>query len=645
MTTLGRTSGIPRPKRGGRKLGRKAAIVATAVGLAALTACSSGSKGSGSTLSGISGGGLYGTVPAASGTPHAGVMKVGQPSGIAPWILPIITAADNSIYTVYNFDYMMWRPLYWFADGTKVAENASQSLASDPVWSNGDKTVSVTLKSNYKWSNGQPITSKDVEFWYDEMKAAVAESPANYATYVPGLGLPDEVASVNTPSSSTITFNLKKAVNPTWFWQNELGVIQPMPSSQWAVASAGGKTLDFTNPANATKIYNYLSTASKSLSTYASNPLWQTVDGPYKLTMFNSTSDDYNFAPNPKYGGPHATPESSLDVITYASDAAEYNALKAGALDVGYVPSPDVTASKSLSSTYNIFGYPGYGWQGAFYNFKDTTGDFDNIIKQLYVRQALQHLVDQQGIIKAYLHGAGGTDYGTVGQYPPTQYTPSDDLSNLYPYSPTDAANLLKSHGWSVTPGGTDSCVKPGTAANECGAGIPAGTKLAFQMLYPSGITYNQQVSTELASTAKSVGINITLSVKTFADLTTNENDVSSPSNDSKWAVNFFGGETDSTYPTTFGLFNSTGSANIGAYSDPTADSLINASVNSTNPSAVSSELSYLAKDLPVWFVPNPDWAGAPAVLAINKSVSGTPASFEDYAEYWLAPEYWYFTK
>ena len=39
------------------------------------------------------------------------------------------------------------------------------SLANDPTWSNGNKTVTFTLKSNYKWSDGQPITSKDVLFW------------------------------------------------------------------------------------------------------------------------------------------------------------------------------------------------------------------------------------------------------------------------------------------------------------------------------------------------------------------------------------------------------------------------------------------------------------------------------------------------
>ena len=40
------------------------------------------------------------------------------------------------------------------------------SLANDPVWSNGDTTATITLKSNYKWSDGQPITSRDVLFFY-----------------------------------------------------------------------------------------------------------------------------------------------------------------------------------------------------------------------------------------------------------------------------------------------------------------------------------------------------------------------------------------------------------------------------------------------------------------------------------------------
>ena len=118
----------------------------------------------------------------------------------------------------------MYRPLYWLVNGVEPKETPAMSLANDPTWSNGDKTVTFTLKSNYKWSDGQPITSKDVLFWWYEMKAAIKASPANWAYYTPGLGIPDQVASISAPDSTTVQMNLTKAVNPTWFWQDQIGV-------------------------------------------------------------------------------------------------------------------------------------------------------------------------------------------------------------------------------------------------------------------------------------------------------------------------------------------------------------------------------------------------------------------------------------
>ena len=60
------------------------------------------------------------------------------------------------------------------------------SIANPPVYSNGNKTVTITMKSNYKWSNGQPITANDLLFNIDLIKAAIKASPANWAGYVPG---------------------------------------------------------------------------------------------------------------------------------------------------------------------------------------------------------------------------------------------------------------------------------------------------------------------------------------------------------------------------------------------------------------------------------------------------------------------------
>ena len=52
---------------------------------------------------------------------------------------------------------------------------------------------------------------------------------------------------------------------------------------------------------------------------------------------------------------------------------------------------------------YNYYGLPSWGNYFAAYNFQDKTGDFNNIVSQLYFRQAMQHLEDQEGQIKAFL--------------------------------------------------------------------------------------------------------------------------------------------------------------------------------------------------------------------------------------------------
>jgi peptide/nickel transport system substrate-binding protein len=621
----------------------KLAVLA-ATGAMVLAACGTSSTGGGSQSLGPAG--AFGKVPAQSGTPHAGTVTVAAPPATeANWIMPLITGADNSVYTVLSFDYQMFRPLYWTVKGVVPVLDPPLSLADTPVYSNGDTKVSITLKSNYKWSDGQPITSKDILFWYDLMKAAVKLSPANWAPFTPGLGLPDEVASVSTPSASTIVFTLKKAVNPSWFTLDQLGTIQPMPSHAWAKASASGPTLDFTSPANATKIYNFLAAGSKQLSTYATNPLWQVVDGPYKLTSFNSTNGAFTMSPNGSYGGPHSKTVPKLSLVPFTSDAAEVNAVKAGTVDVGYMPLTNFNQIPSVeASGYNAFGYPDFGWTYAAYNFKDATGDFNHIIGQLYIRQALAHLENEPGYIKAFMFGAGGQAFGPVPSIPKSPYAPSNALTNPFPFSVAAAVSLLKSHGWTVTPGGTDVCAKAGTAAGDCGAGIPAGTKLSFPLVYGTSPAIIGEQVTNWASEAAKAGIQIHLTSSNFNFIVQNYNNPAVPKNANKWAIEDFGGFTNSTYPTTFGVFNSTGSSNLGSYSDPKADALIQASITSSDPNAVKAEAAYLTQQQPGLFQPNPSSPNG-AVSVWKKTLSGPPDAFANLSQFYLTPEFWFFTK
>jgi peptide/nickel transport system substrate-binding protein len=612
-----------------------AAATVAAMGLAA---CSTGKSGGSINSSS----GAFGTVPTASGTPTAGTITWAEPPGSAPtWIFPITPGADFTVYSTDDFSYESWRPLYWTQSGTSPKIDQALSLAYLPTYSNGDKTVTIRMKTNYKWNDGQPVTASDSLFFLDELKAAVKESGSNWGQYSPGVGIPDQVVSASAPNATTLVVNLNKSVNPTWFTENNLAQIQPMPVYAWAKSSATGPALDFTNPANAKAIYDFLAKASGSTGTYATNPLWQVVNGPYRLTAFNNTTGAYTMAPNPSYDGPKSKVVPTLQAVPYTSDTSEFNAVLSKSVDIGYIPQTDVPQiSRVKSSGYHVFGYPDWGFDYVNYNFADKTGDFNNVINQLYVRQALAHLEDEAGYVKAFFHGAGGLAYGPVPAVPTSPYSPANAVNNPYPFSITAAGNLLKSHGWTVVPGGVSTCAKPGTGSGECGSGIPAGTKLTFNVLYVNDPAITGEMLTDWASDAKKVGIAVTLQAGTFNHVVDVADDPGSPKTINQWAMSDYGGFTDEPYPTTFGIFNTGGSDNGGFYNDAEANKLISASVNGGNPDAVKAEASYITEQQPSLFQPNND-----LIIVWKDNVSGQPAAIQAMTQYYLNTELMYLTK
>jgi peptide/nickel transport system substrate-binding protein len=327
--------------------------------------------------------------------------------------------------------------------------------------------------------------------------------------------------------------------------------------------------------------------------------------------------------------------------VPFTSNTAEWNSVKTGSVDVGYVPQEDVPQLGTLKGIgYNYYGLPDFGSQFVAYNYKDTTGSFNAIVNQLYFRQAMQHLEDQAGQIKAYYNGAGSEAYGPIPAYPKSPFLPTTATTNPYPFNVQTAMTMLKDNGWTVTANGTDTCAKAGSASGDCGAGVPAGAKLAFNLIYNTTPPIPQQVE-DLASNAKAAGIEISLSGSNFNYMIANYNDAAAPANANKWAAEDFGGETNSTYPTQFGFLNTGGSGQIGDFSNPTADGLINSSVSGSNPSAVTSEASYFTTNLPVLWQPVIDY-----VWAWKTNVSATdPSAFENLTQYTATPEFWYTTK
>lgn len=613
-----------------------------------IAACGGGSGSGGGGASGsLSQPGLYGKLPAAGTPTTGGTVTYGQLNGQTPnYIFPIVPSGNASTYN-YQWQQTMWLPLYNnFAYGSSPGINSSLSVGEKPVFSDANQTVTITLKHGLRWSDGKPVDAQDVLFDIALVKAAVGESAANWGTFTPGY-FPQSLASVAAKGSNTVVMHLKRPFNPGFFANDQLAAnLYPLPSRAWNVASAGGRHLDWTVPANAKRIYDYLGKAGGEVGSFGTNPLWKIADGPFKLASFSPVTSSWKITANATFGGSPKPKLDSVQGVTYTGITPLLNAMRTGTVDVGSVDFSQLAAVPNLESNgYSVFGLPDFGWAGVIWNFKDTTNHFDKLISQLYFRQAMAMLVNEKAIIAGIYHGAAGLAYGPVPAVPKTPYTPSNAVNPPYPYNPAKAVATLKAHGWKVVPNGQTTCARAGSGPSQCGAGIPAGTPISFSWYTETAAAGPFVPLTDEAVTSEAkqaAGIDIALHQKTFNYIASNFNDAdpSVAKYTNTWAVENFSGYTDSPYPTQNSIFNTGGSFNSGAFTDPTMDKLVHDSVFGSDPKAVSKEAAYAATSVPALFLPNYD-----LIWAVSKRIGGAPASYLSLTQLGLWPQFWWVNK
>lgn len=428
-------------------------------------------------------------------------------------ILPFETGTNTESWTRFIVN-GMWMPLYFPGKGSQTGIDYTLSVAKPPVYSDGDTVVTITLNPNFTWSDGQPVTSADVKFFFELDEAG----KKTLGEYLPG-SMPDNIASITYPSSSSVVLHLNHAYNPTWFTGNQLIWVYALPAQAWdktcATCPVNGAA---TSPAGAKKVFKFLLSQAKDLRTYATNPLWKTVDGPWVIQSFAPVTHNASFAANPHYSGPTKPKLSGFKIYSYTTGTAELDALRSGILTYGYLPLSNIKEKsyfKSHGFTLKVRKF--FYLEGMELGY--TSKQWGPLMKQLYIRQALQHLVTEKLYIKATLHGYGMVDYGPIAAYPGSPYVSPTLRKDPYPYNPSAAKHLLSEHGWKVEPNGTDICERPGTGPNDCGAGISKGKPLSFPFLYGTGTTaFAAQVSA-FTTAAKKVGIDITAEGKSQTTL------------------------------------------------------------------------------------------------------------------------------
>jgi peptide/nickel transport system substrate-binding protein len=534
---------------------------------------------------------------------------------------------DGSRFTVTNVSTTQqpqYRPLYWFGLGSSTLFQAGLSMAAAPVFSGGNKTVTITLKTGaqaYHWYDANThasslVTNKNIEFWFNLAKA----DPTGYGGYTPGYGIPDQIASTQLVGTTKFVIHLKSAVNPQWFLYNALATVTPLPS-QWDTSSLsapgahmqGCENLAFTAVAlHAGPCDNVYQAFSDDTNNYAADNnlnVWKVYDGPYMMTHYNYASDatySVTFQPNPGYTGPvHAHVNVQFHFFTDLS--SEITALEAGnILDVG-AASPDlVTAAPHpgqagtnkdalIAAHYHARSAAFWGFDYAYINFGGHSVH-NALVKQQYIRAALIQAVNQNAII----HSSSiynGYAVGSCSALPKLNDPFSAGVPCPYPYSVTKAKALLTSHGWTIGhPAAT--CTK----SAGCGAGIPHGTKLNLNFEYistGSASPFDTEVATEKSAWA-AVGINVTLNPTTEAAVSNDcLNDVPASST---YDICEYGGWVYSpgAYPSGEQLFLNGAVSNVGFVNNPTMNADIKKSI--TTSTTLKTYDSFVAAYVPVMF-------------------------------------------
>jgi peptide/nickel transport system substrate-binding protein len=572
--------------------------------------------------------------------------------GAAPnYIFPYLGCQYFSVATLSQFQEMTYRPLYWFGTPGSSAVDYSLSTATQPIFTNDNKTITIHMKG-WKFADGQTVNAESLMFFLNMYKA----DPTAYCGYNKGYGIPDQVSSASG-TGNTVVIHFTSAVNPNWILYNYLAELTPMPNS-WDVTAPGDSSTCASGVYGAAStnaackaVEKYLD-AQASTQTNFADALWTSgADGPWKLIKMDDLGDA-TFVPNPTYSGP-VKAQPGIKYVkeeAFTSSDAEQNALRSGTITLGYVDPTELTQNapapgevganwSAISNNYNLT--TGFTWAFNYAPFNFSTKDPKlALVSQLYIRQALQESVDQGAIIDKVDKG-----YGVPIDSPLPPNTPQsvsglakaiEPVPNPYPFNLTSAKALLTSHGWKMV-NGVDTCESPGTGAAECGAGIAKGTMLTLSIVWASGTpALDDTFNTEISDWA-SIGIKVSHTEASFNDV------IADCEAGTSYEICSWGGGwsyAPDYYPSGETLFAPGGGFNVGSYSNPTETSLIEGTTFGT--ASLKDYAEYTAKQLPVLFQPEATATGEVLKTLKAKEVNGVNGLVANPLQNFM-PEYLYY--
>ena len=299
------------------------------------------------------------------------------------------------------------------------------SIANKPVFSDGNKTVTIQLKKGYKWNDGKPVDAQDVLFDIALIKAAVGESAANWGSFTPGY-FPQKPREHQRDRASTRWSCISSGPST----RASSSTTSSRSTSTRCRARTGtspppdGPHLNWKVPANAKKIYDYLGKAGGQVGNFGATRCGRspTARPASELQPRHGLVDAEG---QPELRRHPEAVRHTIQGITYTGITPMLNAMRTGTprYRIGrLLPAhrrfrPQVPGLQRVRATRLRLGRRDLELQG-------QVGPLRQDHPQLYFRQAMAMLVDQPAIIAGIYHGAAGPAYGPVPSVPKTPVYP-----------------------------------------------------------------------------------------------------------------------------------------------------------------------------------------------------------------------------
>jgi peptide/nickel transport system substrate-binding protein len=320
-------------------------------------------------------------------------------------------------------------------------------LAKSFAWSNGNKTLTVSIRPGVKWSDGKPFSASDVLYTFNLLKKN------------PGLDLNAawSVLQSVTQNGDKVVFNFKTSAVPYFYYI--AGQTPIVPQHIWSTIK-NPVTYKDTHPVGT---------------------------GPFKMANCSPQVIKYT-----KNGGYWQQGKPTIETVYYpaftSNDPANQQ-LASGKAQWGSQFIPNINSYYLSKSADNHYWFPPLVNVDIFSNLKDP------ILSDVNVRKAMAYAIDRKKV----------SDIGEYGYEPPSNQTgivtPTFDdwldkgLASQVNYNPAKAKQILQSAGYTMKNG-----------VFQTKGGKPLSFKIINIGGYSDWVASVQVIQSEL----KKVGIEIT---------------------------------------------------------------------------------------------------------------------------------------